>query len=161
MMQDNQTVDFVLYRNSHERLCLRQADGAVHEGVTPVRAFPIAAPQEAISLLGSDSKEVAWLAHMSHLDAAQQALLEADLAVREFVPEIAAIEAIDSISVPSQWTVRTDRGMATVWLKAEEDIRKLDHGRHLLITSREGVQYRIRDTLQLDRHSQKLLERFL
>ena len=45
--------------------------------------------------------------------------------------------------------------------EAEEDIRKLEAAHHLLITSREGMQYRIRDVRELDKTSQKFLERFL
>lgn len=90
-----------------------------------------------------------------------QQLLAEDFAVREFVPEVLQIEAIDAISVPSTWTVRTDKGVAKLTLKAEEDIRKLEGRHHLLITSRDGVQYRIRDARQLDKASQKFLERFL
>ena len=41
---------FDLRRNPHGRLVLRLADGTEHEAVTPVRAFPIAAPQEGLSL---------------------------------------------------------------------------------------------------------------
>ena len=46
-------------------------------------------------------------------------------------------------------------------LKAEEDIRKLSGRTRLQITGQDGVQYRIPDSSKLDRHSRKLLERFL
>ena len=153
--------DLVLHRNDHGRLCLTQPDGTVHEGLTPVRAFPIAAPEEAISLLGRDGKEVFWIALLSQVPEAARQLLAEEFAVREFVPEVQAITAIDAISVPSLWTVETDRGTAQLALKAEEDIRKLDGRHHLLVTSRDGVQYRIRDSRLLDKQTQKFLELFL
>ncbi|MGN1056116.1 MAG: DUF1854 domain-containing protein, partial [Comamonas sp.] len=49
-----------LERDPHGRLCVILADGTRHEGVTPVRAFPIAAPLEAVSLVGDNGKEVVW-----------------------------------------------------------------------------------------------------
>lgn len=150
-----------LTRNSHGRLCLTLEDGTVHEGITPVRAFPIAAPEEAISLVGSDGKEVYWIEQLQVLPAPMRELLAQDFAVREFVPEVLRIEAIDAISVPSVWSVVTDKGTAQLALKAEEDIRKLRGRHHLLITSRDGVQYRISDARKLDKQSQKFLERFL
>ena len=158
--------DFALERNIHGRLELTLADGTLHAAITPIRAFPLEAPQECISLLGQDGREVYWIDHLDTLPSAIRALLEEDFAVREFVPVIQRIVAVDSISVPSTWTLETDRGPASMVLKAEEDIRKfvtatMPHPHHLLITSRDGVQYRIVDTQQLDRHSQKLLERFL
>ena len=133
----------------------------MHETLTPVRAFPIAAPDEGISLVGSDGKEVYWIERLSDMAQPMRLLLEEDFAVREFVPEVLRIATIDSISVPSVWTVETDRGTTQLGLKAEEDIRKLDGLYHLLITSRDGVQYRISDSRQLDKQSQKYLELFL
>ena len=150
-----------LTRNRHGRLCLTLEDGTVHEGLTPVRAFPIAAPEEAISLVGRDGKEVYWIAHLNEVSEATRKLLAEDFAVREFVPEVQRIEAIDAISVPSVWSVVTDKGPAQLGLKAEEDIRKLQGRHHLLITSRDGVQYRITDARKLDKQSQKFLELFL
>lgn len=150
-----------LHRNAHGDLCLALADGTLYEGLTPVRAFPIAAPEEAISLVGRDGKEVCLIALLSQVPEAARQLLAEDFAVREFVPEVQAITAIDAISVPSVWTVVTDRGTSQLALKAEEDIRKLEGRHHLLVTSREGVQYRIRDARLLDKASQKFLERFL
>ena len=150
-----------LYRNAHGHLCLTQPDGTEHVGLTPVRAFPIAAPEEAISLVARDGKEVFWIPLLSQVPEAARQLLAEDFAVREFVPEVQAITAIDAISAPSVWTVVTDRGTNQLALKAEEDIRKLEGRHHLLITSRDGVQYRIRDARLLDKPSQKFLERFL
>lgn len=160
-MTQTQTQTLQLARNAHGRLTLRLADGSLHEGVTPVRAFPLAAPLEGISLVGQDGKEIYWIAHLDSLEAASRALLEAEFAVREFVPQIQSIESIDAISVPSVWTVATDKGRSFLTLKAEEDIRKLNDGHHLLITSRDGMQYRIQDVRKLDKASQKFLERFL
>lgn len=159
-------VNFSLIRNAHGRLELTFTDGTLHTAITPIRAFPLEAPQECISLLGQDGREIYWIERLDTLPASIQTLLQEEFAVREFVPIIQHIVAVDSISVPSTWTLETDRGPARMVLKAEEDIRKLvtagmSHPHHLLITSRDGVQYRIVDIQQLDRHSQKLLERFL
>ena len=150
-----------LQRNPQGRLELTLADGSRHAGVTPVRAFPIAAPQEGLSLVGSDGHELLWIEHLNALPAAVRALIEEDLAVREFVPEIEQILSVSSFSMPSHWQLRTDRGPAQLQLKAEEDIRRLAGRTHLLIASADGVQYRVRDVSALDKHSRKLLERFL
>lgn len=155
-----QPTPVTLHCNSHGQLCLTLSDGSRHTGLTPVRAFPIHAPQQGISLVGQDGKEVLWIAHLDDLSATARELLEDALAQREFVPVIERIDAVDSISVPSRWQVVTDRGASTLVLKAEEDIRRLGP-QHLLITSREGVQYRIPDLGRLDRASLKRIERFL
>ena len=45
-------------------------------------------------------------------------------------------------------------------LKGEEDIRRLGRAA-LLIASGHGIQFLVRDMGALDRHSRRLLERFL
>lgn len=152
--------DWQLTRNPHGQLCLHLTNGRVHTGIVPVRAFPVQAPREGISLVGSDGRECLWIEQLDSLPPAPLQLLEEALAQREFVPIITQIVAVDSISVPSRWQLVTDRGPAQLVLKAEEDIRRLSP-QHLLITSREGVQYRIPDVGALDRASLKRLERFL
>ena len=152
---------FDLRRNPHGRLVLRLADGTEHEAVTPVRAFPIAAPQEGLSLVGADGHELAWVPRLADLAAAARTLIEEELAAREFVPTITRIRSVSSFSTPSTWELDTDRGHTQMVLKAEEDIRKLAGRTKLLIAGSDGVQYRIPDTTQLDKHSRKLLERFL
>ena len=150
-----------LVRNAHGRLVLTLGSGQVFESVVPVRAFPLAAPGEGLSLVGSDGKEALWVDRMADLPADARALIEEDLAVREFVPTIQAIRKVSSFSTPSTWDLETDRGSAQMVLKAEEDIRKLAGRTKLLISGSDGVQYRIPDSTQLDKHSRKLLERFL
>lgn len=152
---------FELRRNAHGRLVMTMPDGTEHAGVVPVRAFPIAAPAEGVSLVGVDGHELAWIARLDHLDAAQRALIDEELAAREFVPTIERIRGVSSFSTPSTWELDTDRGPARLVLKAEEDIRRLGDRTRLLIASSDGVHFRIPDVTALDRQSRKLLERFL
>ena len=151
----------LLERNAHGRLVLTLPDGTVHIDVHPVRAFPIAAPDEGLSLIGSNGHELMWIEQMADLPAVPRSLIEAELAVREFVPAIQKIRAVSSFSTPSTWQVDTDRGPAQLVLKAEEDIRKLEGRTRLLIASADGLQFKIEDTSLLDKHSRRLLERFL
>ena len=150
-----------LARNPHGRLVLTLADGSVHEGVTPVRAFPIAAPGEGLSLIGPDGHELLWIDSLAQVEAAALQLIQEELEVREFVPTIEKIVAVSSFSTPSTWNVVTDRGAAQLVLKAEEDIRKLSGRSKLLIAGQDGVQFKVPNTAALDKHSRKLLERFL
>jgi len=152
---------FTLQRNAHGRLELVLEGSTLPEEVTPVRAFPIAAPDEGLSLVGGDGHELLWVPRLAQLPAEARALVEEELAVREFVPVIEKIHGVSSFSVPSTWELQTDRGPARLQLKAEEDIRRLQGRTHLLIASADGVQYRVRDVTALDKHSRKLLERFL
>lgn len=151
---------FALARDPYGRLVLTGADGVEHVGVVPVRAFPIAAPDEGMSLVSADGHELAWVERLVGLDAERRALIEDDLARREFVPEIRAIREVSSFATPSTWTVETDRGPTTLVLKGEEDIRRLGRT-SLLIADRSGIQFLVREIGKLDRGSRKLLDRFL
>lgn len=151
---------FQLQRDSYGRLVLTAENGTIHEGVTPVRAFPIAAPDEGLSLVNYEGHEVAWIDNLAALPPAIGQLIEAELASREFVPEIERIEAVSSFACPSTWQVVTNRGRTELRLKGEEDIRRLSPTR-LLIADSNGIQFLIRDQTQLDRQSKKLLDRFL
>lgn len=154
------TPDFQLQYNAFGHLTLVDAQGGVHEHVVPVRAHPITAPEQGISILSQDGHELLWLDRLDQLPAAQRKVLEEALAAREFMPEIEALEAVSTFATPSTWSVRTNRGTTRFVLKGEEDIRRLPGG-VLLIADAHGIQFLVRDVMALDRHSRKLLDRFL
>lgn len=156
------TPAFHLTRNPLGRLVCTLPDGGEHPGVTPVRAFPIGAPDEGLSLVSAEGRELVWVPRLSALPPDQRALIEDELASREFVPEIRRILSVSTFSTPSTWRLETDRGPAELVLKAEEDIRRLPGERAaLLITSGHGIVFRVPDLRGLDRHSRRLIERFL
>ncbi|MBB5019293.1 hypothetical protein HNQ59_002591 [Chitinivorax tropicus] len=154
------TSPFQLSRNPFGRLILTLPDGSRHEGVLPVRAFPIAAPEQGIALVDIDGHEVAWIDHLHDLPADTRSMMESELASREFMPEIVKLKQVSTFATPSTWEVDTTRGTTSFILKGEEDIRRLPGGT-LLIADSHGVQFMIRDLFAMDRHSRKLLDRFL
>ena len=151
---------FQLERHASGRLLFTDGQGQQHLGVVPVRAFPIAAPNEGISLVSSEGHELAWLERLDSLPAPMRGVLEEELALRDFVPEITRIISVSSFGTPSTWAVETDRGDTTFVLKGEEDIRRLSR-QSLLIAAGHGVQFSVKDMGALDRASRRLLERFL
>lgn len=157
---DPQAHDFRLERNAFGRLVFTSALGDVHEGVVPVRAFPIGAPDQGIALVNPHGHELAWIDRLSDLPEPQRTLLESELASREFMPEIQRVFSVSSFATPSTWQVDTDRGRAALVLKGEEDIRRLTPPA-LLITDSNGIHFLIRDRFALDAASRKLLDRFL
>jgi hypothetical protein len=150
--------DFTLSRNAFGRLVIERA-GAVEE-VVPVRAFPISAADEGVGLVNLDGKEVAWFDRVADLPEPMRGLVEAELASREFMPEIRRIAGVSSFATPSTWQVETDRGTTQLVLKGEEDIRRLGRTA-LLIADANGINFLVRDIQSLDRASRKLLDRFL
>ncbi|PXW99555.1 uncharacterized protein DUF1854 [Sphaerotilus hippei] len=151
---------FQVERDAHGRLVLIDAQGVRHEGVVPVRAFPLQAPGEGVSLVGADGRECLWVPRLDRLPEPQRTLLDAECARREFMPRVSRLRSVSTFSTPSTWEVDTDRGATSFVLKGEEDIRRLPEGR-LLITDSHGIQYEVPDRQALDRPSRRLLERFL
>lgn len=151
--------DFQLNRDAFGRLVLAIGDRD-RGAVAPVRSFPIAAPQEGISLVGVDGSEQLWIDSLSELPDDMRSLIEEELASREFTPEIRRIRHASSFATPSRWQVETDRGDTELVLKAEEDIRRLSPTT-LLIADSHGIQFLIRDVASLDKASRRILDRFL
>ena len=160
--QDNTmtAAGFQLQRLPTGQLVLIDAEGQAHVGVVPVRAFPLTAPDQGISLVSTEGHELAWIEHLQALPPAMRTLLEEELALRDFVPEITALKSVSSFGTPSTWLVETDRGETSFVLKGEEDIRRLSR-QALLIVAGHGVHFSIKDMGALDRASRRLLERFL
>ncbi len=152
--------DLVLSQDAFGQLVLRQGAASQPIPVIPVRAFPIAAPDEGLSLVGTDGREVVWIEHLSQLPQDQLALVLAALRAREFSPVIRRLVSVSGFSTPCTWCVQTDRGDTEFVLKTEDDIRRLD-ARQLLITASQGITYRVPDRQALDSASKRLLERFL
>jgi hypothetical protein len=154
------TTPFELRRDSFGKLVLTGVDGIVHEGVSPVRAFPIQAPDQGISLVLHNGQEVAWIDDIADLPADVRALVAEELEGREFMPEISHVASVSSFATPCTWYVKTDRGDTEFVLKGEEDIRRIGPS-SLLVADSHGIQFLIRDMFGIDKHTRRILDRFL
>ena len=152
--------DFQLSRNAFGRLVFIGSDGQAQEGVVPVRAFPIAAPDQGIALIDTQGHELAWIERLVDLPDELRTLIEAELGSREFMPKIKRILEVSSFATPCTWQVETDRGVTAFILKGEKNTRRLPPPA-LLITESHGIHFLIRDRFALDHHSRKILDRFL
>lgn len=152
--------DYQLSRDAFGRLIFTATDGAKHEGIVPVRAFPITSPEQGIALVDPHGHELAWIDRLTDLPDDIRTLVEAELGSREFMPEISRIIGVGSFATPSTWHVETNHGETSFVLKGEEDIRRLTSPA-LLIADSHGIHFLIRDRYALDQHSRKILDRFL
>ncbi len=128
--------------------------------VTPVRAFPLEAPDAGIALVDAFGHEQVWIERLDALPQALRAQVAAVLEGRDFMPVIQAIDSVSSSATPCSWEVKTDRGPNTLRLRSEQDIRRLGDGR-LLVADADGLYYLIPDSNALDRASRRLLDHFL
>ena len=151
---------FELQRDAFGRWSLVLADGTRHAPVTAIRAYPITDPEGGVALMDAEGHELLWIDQWTQLAPAVRSQVMQALTEREFLPVIEKLEGVSSFATPSTWTVVTNRGTTQFLLKGEEDIRRLT-GTVLLINDADGVQYMIRDLAAMDKHSRKLLDRFL
>ena len=152
-------IDFQLKRNAFNELVLIKA-GVEYVKVSPVRAFPIQTPDEGISMVHDNGAELAWIEHINDLPEPEKSLVQEELDGREFMPEISSILNVSSFSTPCTWSVVTDRGETEFVLKGEEDIRRIG-ATSLLISDNHGIHFLIRDMFGVDKHSRRILDRFL
>jgi hypothetical protein len=157
---DSLMKNFTLTRNAFGQLCFKTETGQLYEQVLPVKAFPISLPNECIAIVDRDGHELIWLDNLSEVSAENQRMIQEELANREFMPVLMKITAVSSFATPSTWTVETSRGATQFVLKGEEDIRRISKDTYL-ISDNHGVQYLIENIQLLDKHSRRLLDRFL
>ena len=151
---------FDLQRDAFGRWVLQMPDGTRHVPVTALRAYPVSAPEVGVSLMDAEGHEVVWIDALAQLDPPLRLQVLQALNEREFLPEILQLTEVSSFATPCTWSVVTDRGVTQFLLKGEEDIRRLT-GTVLLVNDANGVQFMIRDLAAMDKHSRKLLDRFL
>jgi hypothetical protein len=151
---------FSLSFNPLGELVVRLADNTQHVKAVVVRAFPIAEPDHSISILSAEGKELVWIDDLAGVSVENRQVIERALQMREFMPEILRLDGVNSFSTPSTWRVQTNRGPTTFVLKGEEDIKRLSTTT-LIVADAHGVQFLIRNLPALDRHTRKLLDRFL
>jgi hypothetical protein len=146
-----------LDRRSDGRLDLVDAAGAVHADVDVLRAFPISDPEGPVAIVGADGAELAWIDHCASLPAADRRLVEAELAVRDFVPVVASIESVTE-GEPTVWQVRTDRGPRQFTTANADAIDRRRDG-SIVITDTYGICFLIRDRSAIDARSRRLLDK--
>jgi hypothetical protein len=103
---------------------------------------------------------LAWIERLDAAPAALREHIDAALADAEFAPKITRIHRVQSATEPSQWDVETDRGRTRFVVKNDDDVRRLD-GRRAIIVDSHGIRYLIDDARALDAYSRRVLERFL
>lgn len=160
MTNKDMNCNFQLRRDSFGKLVLTTHEGEEHVGVIPVRAFPIQAPTRGVSMVREGGKEVAWIDDLDVLPAQIRQLVQEEIEGREFIPEILHIRSVSSFATPCTWFVATDRGDTEFVLKVDEDIRRIGET-SLLIADNHGINFLVRDMFRIDKHSRRILDRFL
>ena len=150
---------FTLMRNAAGRLVLTESSGRVHEGVEPVRAFPISDADRLVSILDSHGREITCVNDLANLPGETAAVIRQELSEREFLPRIERIVHVKTYKDPHEWDVVTDRGRVQFLLR-DDDIRRLGPTKAILVDA-HGVRFYIPDSRQMDAKSRRVLSQYL
>ena len=151
--------ELVLDRDEGGNLWAAARGGAERLPVVPRRCFPLTHPEGFVSLVDRDGRDRACIEHLAALgDDSRRALLAA-LAQGEFLPKVTRIVRIVHQATWSEWHVETDRGARTFVVDQEDNIRRLEDGRHL-ITDSVGMRFLVPVPEALDPHSRRCLGRY-
>ena len=148
-----------LYRRADGRLVLRKENGNGETTETPVQVaccFPWTHPHEFISLRDDKGREQKLIENLQQLDAPIRALIEDELAGRNFMPRITGIEAITDEIELFHWQVVTAAGPRSFLTRRTDHPRKLANG-DVLIKDVSNDLYLIPNPKGLDAKSLKLL----
>jgi Domain of unknown function (DUF1854) len=145
-------------RNERGKLVVTLGGGVeTVEGVRPLRAFPLTAPDRQIVLIDADDNELGVIRELQALDRESRKELEAELEVVYLVPRVKNIRSVLSRFGLTTWELETDRGVRTAHVKERTDIRPLPDGR-IMLTDVDGVKYEIPPVEELDERSRVWLE---
>ncbi len=148
---------FRLSRDQWNHLKLIDAVGHEYLDVAVVPLFPISASKQWVSIVSADGEEIACLDSIQGLMEPNVALLEEELALREFVPVIEKVFRVSGITEPCEWFVETNHGPTSFVLKTEEDVRRIS-AKVVNITDANGIRYRVEDMKKLDKRSRAFVE---
>ncbi|MBI3947199.1 MAG: DUF1854 domain-containing protein [Armatimonadetes bacterium] len=148
--------DVQITRDSFGQLHVHVGDQH-YQGVRPVRAFPLTAPNAHIAFLDAEGRQVGLVANMRALDRESRRILDGELEMMYFTPRVLAVLYARSQQGISTWRLSTDRGDRVVLVKDRSDVRTLADGR-IIITDVHGIKYEIPDPRQLDERSQMFIE---
>ncbi|MFA6948488.1 MAG: DUF1854 domain-containing protein [Eubacteriales bacterium] len=137
------------------------------ERVVILRAFPITAPDEFLSVREPDSKkmgrgkEIGMIRYMKDFDEATQRLFLEELDRRYFSPQLQKITSVKEKFGYLYWDAETDAGHVTFIMNNPfSNIRVLEDGR-IIINDIDGNIFEIPDPKSLDSASYKKIEIYL
>ncbi len=125
------------------------------------RAFPFDMPENYISVLDKDKKEIGLIKNIDDFDSDTTKLLKDELERKYYSPVILKIHSIKERYGYSYWVVDTDAGKMNYTL--QDTFRSILHAGsdRVFIIDMDGNRYEIPDLSKLDFKSYKKIELYL
>jgi ATP-binding cassette subfamily B protein len=149
----------VLERDSDGRLWASGHSGGGRAHVVPRRCFPLTQPDGFVCLVDDQGRDRGCIEDSATLAEDSRRALGAALGENEFLPRVTRIERVRHEATWSEWHVETDRGPRVFVVEQEDNIRRLDDGRHV-ITDSHGMRFLVPEPDKLDAPSRRWLGRY-
>lgn len=125
------------------------------------RCFPFESPDEYISVLNQDGRELGMILRLSELPEEARKIINAELDRKYLCPIIKKILSLKEKLGYSFWEVETDKGLMNFSMyDTYRNIAKVGGGA-LILTDVDGNRFKIEDVSELDRKSYKKIELYL
>jgi hypothetical protein len=148
-----------LERDSDGHLWAVDHAGSTRERVVPRRCFPLTYPHGFVCLVDAYGRDRVCIADLNALGEASRHALVSALGENEFLPKVTRIVRVVHEATWSEWHVETDRGARVFVVDQEDNIRRLDDGRHVM-TDAHGMRYLVPEPEKLDSASRRWLGRY-
>lgn len=139
----------------------------VFERVIVLRSFPVTAPDEFLSVREPDTRkkgrgaELGMIRRLSDFDETTRALINEEMELRYFTPEIRKITSVKDKFGYSYWEAETTAGKVSFVLNNPfSQIRVLEDMR-IYISDMDGNSFVIPDPAKLDRASYRRIEIYI
>ena len=130
------------------KLSIALKDGTVREDVHFTGLFPLRDSERSICVShgkGHDWEEIGIIERMDQLPRKQRELVEQDLAMCYFLPEITDVKKVVIVRGLQEWHVATDRGDKVFYIMGRKENVILTRDGLILITDMDKCRYRITD----------------
>lgn len=134
------------------------AAGTVYEELMLYRAFPVAYPNQYISLRDKNGAEIGIIVEPNELDAESRRELLKELRLRYFLPQVSRIVQVRQHHDLWIWKLETDAGLMRMTMRNLHEHVQVHGASRLILTGVNGRRAEIRDLQALDAASKKWLK---
>ena len=145
-----------ILKDENNLVTLRTEEGE-YPSLEPRRLFPVSRPDEYITLLDSEGKEVALIKKLSELNTDSRKVICNSLDDYYLVPTITRIVSVVEKYGTLRWTVETDRGEISFDIRNRNHDIRVNPDRSIRVRDSNDNRYTIPDWQSLDKHSRTLL----
>jgi len=152
--------DCRFYRNANGFLGL-ELRGENHKRVQLSRALPFTAPGMYLCVADMEGKEIAVLEDLAAFDDASRELLEGELGVRYFYPQVTQVKSVKEKMGAYYFSLRVGDHEKTIAVKdISKNLKQLGGGR-IILTDVDGNRFLIPDVYTVQKKSLRMLEPYL